>query len=102
MSNSLTPDSDAMVECQKPPSGGTNLHQVFDTKQQEYGDRIEDLLENDVNAFGLQTWLSDEAVQDVFSTDSLAAALTSFTWQPMFQFQDMDFFPAEHEHEHHQ
>ncbi|KAI9200435.1 hypothetical protein LWI28_007881 [Acer negundo] len=102
MSNSLTPDSvqsDAMVECQKPRSSGTNLHQVFDTKQQEDGDRIKDLLENDMNAFGLQTWLNDEAVQDVLSTDSSAAALTNFTWQPMLQFHDLDFFPEEHEYD---
>ncbi|KAL5779207.1 hypothetical protein ACOSQ2_009944 [Xanthoceras sorbifolium] len=107
VSNSLTLDSvqsDAMIECQKLSDhivDETNLleefPQVFDQKQQEDHDKIQDLLENDMNTFELQTWMSDEAVQDVLLADSSTVALPNFTWQPMLQFQEFDTFPAEHD-----
>ncbi|KAF2291258.1 hypothetical protein GH714_021062 [Hevea brasiliensis] len=87
--NSSTPDS-AAIECDDK---FTDLIQesdllleelppvlVRDHKQQEGQERIQELIESqDMDAFGLQTLLGDEVVQDALWSE--AATLPNITWE---------------------
>lgn len=93
--NDSNPQSDSQnclnssaFESQKPIEEGDILFQGLgqDEKVQEF---MED---DDVNAFGLQSLLDDEVVQDVLWSDT--ASLPNLMWQPMVQVQDLESFQS--------
>ena len=93
--NDSNPQSDSQnclnssaFESQKPVEEGDILFQGLgqDEKVQEF---IED---DDVNAFGLQSLLEDEVVQDVLWSDT--ASLPNLMWQPMVQVQELESFQS--------
>ena len=93
--NDSNPQSDSQnclnssaFESQKPVEEGDILFQGLgqDEKVQEF---MED---DDVNAFGLQSLLEDEVVQDVLWSDT--ASLPNLMWQPMVQVQELESFQS--------
>jgi hypothetical protein len=53
-------------------------------------EKVQKLIEDDVNAFGLETLLDDQVVQDVLWSD--AANFPNLMWQPMMQLQELESF----------
>ncbi|KAF3961189.1 hypothetical protein CMV_014168 [Castanea mollissima] len=93
--NDSNPQSDSpncltssAFESQKPIEEGDILFQGLgqDEKVQEF---MED---DEVNAFGLQSLLDDEVVQDVLWSDT--ASLPNLMWQPMVQVQELESFQS--------
>jgi hypothetical protein len=90
---SLNPGSkqnSVAFEYQKP-IGEADIHDIL-LEGLSGEEKAQELIEDDVNAFGLETLLDDEVAQDVLWSD--AATLPNLMWQPMLQLQELESFQS--------
>ncbi|XP_059455332.1 dof zinc finger protein DOF3.5 [Corylus avellana] len=78
-----------LFEHQKPIGKADDHHDIL-LEGISGEEKVQELIEDDVNAFGLETLLDDEVVQDVLWSD--AATLPNLMWQPMMQLQELESF----------